>query len=39
MFYPHARHGISGKHYQRLVVDFIRRTLGEERAEQKVKVR
>jgi dipeptidyl-peptidase-4 len=29
MIYPLARHGIFGKHYQRLTVDFIRRTLGE----------
>jgi dipeptidyl-peptidase 4 len=35
MFYPRARHGISGKHYQRLVIDFIRRTLGEAKPEQK----
>jgi dipeptidyl-peptidase-4 len=34
MFYPRARHGISGKHYQHLVVDFIRRTLGEAKPEQ-----
>jgi dipeptidyl aminopeptidase/acylaminoacyl peptidase len=31
MIYPLARHGIFGKHYQRLMVDFIRRTLGEPR--------
>jgi dipeptidyl aminopeptidase/acylaminoacyl peptidase len=29
MFYPRARHGIFGRHYQRLMVDFILRTLGE----------
>ena len=29
MIYPLSRHGIFGKHYQRLTVDFIRRTLGE----------
>jgi dipeptidyl-peptidase-4 len=29
MVYPRARHGIAGKHYQRLTVDFIRRALGE----------
>ncbi|MBN1852740.1 MAG: DPP IV N-terminal domain-containing protein [Pirellulales bacterium] len=27
MVYPANRHGISGKHYQRLMVDFIRRTI------------
>jgi dipeptidyl aminopeptidase/acylaminoacyl peptidase len=27
MFYPRARHGIAGKHYQRLMVDFMKRTL------------
>jgi dipeptidyl-peptidase-4 len=27
MFYPRARHGIFGRHYQRLVVDFMRRNL------------
>jgi dipeptidyl-peptidase-4 len=27
MFYPHARHGIGGAHYQQLVNDFINRTL------------
>ena len=35
MFYPRTRHSISGKHYQRLMVDFIRRTLGEARPEVK----
>ncbi|MBX9582053.1 MAG: DPP IV N-terminal domain-containing protein [Gemmataceae bacterium] len=28
MFYPKARHGIGGPHYQRLQLDFIRRTMG-----------
>ena len=28
MFYPRARHGIAGNHYQRLVVDFIRAHVG-----------
>jgi dipeptidyl aminopeptidase/acylaminoacyl peptidase len=28
MIYPSSRHGISGPHYNRLQVDFIRRTLG-----------
>jgi dipeptidyl aminopeptidase/acylaminoacyl peptidase len=28
MMYPRARHGISNGHYRRLMVDFIRRTLG-----------
>jgi dipeptidyl aminopeptidase/acylaminoacyl peptidase len=28
MFYPENRHGIGGKHYQRLQYDFITRTLG-----------
>ncbi len=27
MFYPKSRHGIRGKHYNRLIVDFITRTL------------
>lgn len=27
MVYPSDRHGIRGKHYQRLVLDFMRRTL------------
>jgi dipeptidyl-peptidase-4 len=27
MFYPHARHGIGGAHYQRLQVEFMKRTL------------
>lgn len=27
MFYPRARHGIFGRHYQRLMVDFMKRTL------------
>ena len=27
MFYPRARHGIFGRHYQRLVMDFMVRTL------------
>jgi hypothetical protein len=25
--YPNDRHGIRGRHYQRLVIDFMRRTL------------
>jgi dipeptidyl-peptidase-4 len=29
MFFPRAHHGISGKYFQRLMVDFMRRTLGE----------
>ena len=33
MIYPRARHGIFGKHYQRLMVDFIRRTLGQPKEE------
>jgi dipeptidyl aminopeptidase/acylaminoacyl peptidase len=28
MLYPSSRHGILGRHYNRLQVDFIRRTLG-----------
>jgi dipeptidyl aminopeptidase/acylaminoacyl peptidase len=28
MIYPKARHGIGGPHYQRLQLDFIRRTMG-----------
>ncbi len=31
MFYPRARHGISGRHYQRLLYDFMRRALQPER--------
>jgi dipeptidyl aminopeptidase/acylaminoacyl peptidase len=27
MFYPRARHGITGRHYQRLVFDFMVRAL------------
>jgi dipeptidyl aminopeptidase/acylaminoacyl peptidase len=27
MVYPHARHGISGDHYRRLMTDFMKRTL------------
>ncbi len=27
MFYPRARHGLFGRHYQRLTVDFMKRTL------------
>jgi dipeptidyl-peptidase-4 len=29
MIYPRARHGIFGRHYRRLMVDYIRRTLGQ----------
>jgi len=35
MFYPRARHPISGRHYQRLIVDFIQRALGDAKAEEK----
>ena len=28
MFYPHSRHGIMSRHYQWLMVDFMRRALG-----------
>lgn len=28
MIYPESRHGIWGRHYQQLQIDFIRRTLG-----------
>ncbi|HEV8058880.1 MAG TPA: S9 family peptidase, partial [Gemmataceae bacterium] len=28
MFYPHSRHGINGQHYNHLMIDFIRRSLG-----------
>jgi dipeptidyl-peptidase-4 len=31
MVYPNDRHGIRGQHYQRLVIDFMRRTLRPER--------
>jgi dipeptidyl-peptidase 4 len=27
MLYPRARHGLFGRHYQRLMIDFMRRTL------------
>jgi dipeptidyl-peptidase-4 len=27
MFYPQARHGLYGEHYNRLTVEFIRRAL------------
>src|SRR5262245_3101701 len=27
MFYPRARHGIAGPHYQRTMLEFIRRTM------------
>jgi dipeptidyl aminopeptidase/acylaminoacyl peptidase len=33
MFYPLSRHGIGGKHYQRLMVDFMKRTLKPEPGE------
>ncbi len=32
MVYPNARHGIRGQHYQRLVLDFMQRTLRPEPA-------
>jgi dipeptidyl-peptidase-4 len=35
MFYPRSRHPITGKHYQRLIVDFIQRTLGNAKLEEK----
>lgn len=28
MFYPESRHGVGGKHYNKMVFDFITRTLG-----------
>jgi len=28
MLYPEARHGVGGRHNQRLIIDFIQRTLG-----------
>lgn len=28
MFYPRSRHGIYGQHYNQIVIDFIRRSLG-----------
>jgi dipeptidyl-peptidase-4 len=31
MFYPRARHGVGGKHYQRLTLEFIQRTLGDQK--------
>ena len=30
MLYPRARHGIGGKHYNRLLVDFLLETIGKE---------
>ncbi len=33
MLYPQARHPITGKHYQRLIVDFMKRTLKPEAGE------
>jgi dipeptidyl-peptidase 4 len=27
MLYPQSRHGITGRHYQRLQIDFMKRTL------------
>jgi dipeptidyl-peptidase-4 len=27
MLYPQSRHGIGGRHYQRLMVEFMKRTL------------
>ncbi len=32
MFYPRARHGIRGRHYQRLLIDFMVRALHPEQA-------
>ncbi|MEX2217598.1 MAG: DPP IV N-terminal domain-containing protein [Phycisphaerales bacterium] len=32
MFYPDARHGVGGRHYQRLQYEFITRTMGVERS-------
>lgn len=32
MLYPRSRHGIGGRHYQRLIYDFMRRTLKPEPA-------
>jgi dipeptidyl-peptidase-4 len=31
MFYPRSQHGIAGRHYQRLVIDFMVRTLQPEK--------
>ena len=31
MVYPGSRHGIRGRHYQKLVVDFMRKTIGTEK--------
>ncbi len=33
MIYPSSRHGIGGAHYQRIQLDFIRRTLGSPKPE------
>jgi hypothetical protein len=29
MIYPGSRHGVGGGHYDKLIIDFIRRNLGE----------
>jgi dipeptidyl aminopeptidase/acylaminoacyl peptidase len=36
MLYPAARHGIFGPHYQRIQLDFIRRTLGGPKVREKI---
>jgi hypothetical protein len=33
MVYPQSRHGIAGKHYQRLQIDFMKRVLKPEAGE------
>jgi len=34
MIYPRARHGIGGRHYQRQMLQFIQRTLGDKPREE-----
>jgi dipeptidyl-peptidase-4 len=36
MIYPSSRHGIFGQHYSKLQLDFIRRTLGDPKAQKTV---
>jgi dipeptidyl-peptidase 4 len=36
MIYPSSRHGIFGQHYSKLQLDFIRRTLGDPKAQKPV---
>jgi dipeptidyl aminopeptidase/acylaminoacyl peptidase len=36
MVYPNDRHGIRGQHYQRTVIDFMRRTLQPEKMRERI---